>query len=128
MVFLTTNNIYDEEIIEKNAYPTVASCSQDKSVGLWNVREGKSLWKKQSHESPVACLAVVSHDSVIASGDVEGGIKLWDVKTEQDTALQGSHSAVVTVMVSGKDVIAKGKGDTGSNVLIVGYRDGYVKI
>ena len=128
MVFLTTNNIYDEEIIEKNAYPIVASCSQDKSVCLWNVREGKSLWKKQSHESPVACLAVVSHDSVIASGDVEGGIKLWDVKTEQDTALQGSHSAVVTAMVSGKDVILKGKGDTGSNLLIVGYRDGYVKI
>lgn len=128
MVFLTTNYIYDEEIIEKNAFPIAASCSQDKSVCLWNVLEGKSLWKKQSHETPVACLAVVSHDSQLASGDVEGGIKLWDVKTEQDTALQGSHSAVVTTMLTGKDVIGQGKGDVSSPLLMVGFRDGYVKI
>ena len=128
MAFLTTNYIYDEEIIEKNAFPIAASCSQDKSVCLWNVREGKSLWKKQSHETPVACLAVVSHDSQLASGDVEGGIKLWDVKTEQDTALQGSHSAVVTTMLTGKDVIGQGKGDVSRPLLMVGFRDGYVKI
>ena len=128
MVFVTNNDIYNEEIIEKNAYPIVASCSQDKSVCLWNVREGKSLWKKQSHESSVACLTMVAHDTLMASGDVEGGIKLWDVNTEQDTALQGSHSAVITSMVCVTDVIGHGKGDTGNQLLIVGFRDGYVKM
>lgn len=128
MVFLTTNDIYDEEIIEKNTYPIIASCSQDKSVCLWNVREGKSLWKKQTHESSVACLAVVSHDSLMASGDVEGEIKLWDVDTGQDTTLQGSHSAVVTGMLCGKDVIGKGQGDAENHLLIAGFRDGYVKM
>ncbi|KAJ7363566.1 hypothetical protein OS493_009726 [Desmophyllum pertusum] len=88
----------------------------------------KCLWKKQSHESSVACLTMVSHDALMASGDVEGGIKLWDVNTEQDTALQGSHSAVITSMLCGKDVIGQGKGDTGSPLLIVGFRDGYVKM
>lgn len=128
MVFVTTNDIYDEEIVEKNAYPIVASCSQDKSVCLWNVREGKSLWKKQSHESSVACLAVVSHNAQMASGDVEGGIKLWDINTGGETDLQGSHSAVVTTLLCGKDVVGQGKGDAGSPLLIVGFRDGYVKI
>ena len=128
MVFVTTNDIYNEDLIEKNASPIVASCSQDKSVCLWNVREGKSLWKKQSHESSVACLTMLSHDALMASGDAEGVIKLWDVKTEQDTTLQGNHSAVVTSMLCGKDVIEHGKDSTGSDLLIVGFRDGYVKI
>lgn len=128
MVFVTTNDIYNEELIDKNASPIVASCSQDKSVCLWNVREGKSLWKKQSHESSVACLTMLSHDALIASGDVQGGIRLWDVKTEQDTTLQGSHAAVITSMLHGKDVIGQGQDSTGSPLLIVGFRDGYVKI
>ena len=128
MVFVTTNDIYNEELIENNASPIVASCSQDKSVCLWNVREGKSLWKKQSHESSVARLTMLPLDALMASGDAEGGIKLWDVKTEQDTPLQGSHSAVITSMFCGKDVIGQGKDSTGSHLLIVGFRDGYVKI
>ena len=128
MVFVTTNDIYNEELIENNASPIVASCSQDKSVCLWNVREGKSLWKKQSHESSVARLTMLPLDALMASGDAEVGIKLWDVKTEQDTPLQGSHSAVITSMLCGKDVIGQGKDSTGSHLLIVGFRDGYVKI
>lgn len=128
MVFVTTNDIYNEQLIENNASPIVASCSQDKSVCLWNVREGKSLWKKESHESSVTCLTMLSLDVLMASGDAEGGIKLWDVKTEQDTPLQGSHSAVITSMLCGKDVIGQGKDSTGSRLLIVGFRDGYVKI
>lgn len=126
MVFITNNDIYNEEIIEKNVNPIVASCSQDKSVCVWNVREGGSLWKKQSHESSVACLTVVANNTLMASGDVEGSIKLWDINTEQATALQGSHSAVVTSMVCGKDVIGQGKG--GDQLLFVGFRDGSVKI
>lgn len=127
MVFLSTNDIYNEEVIEKNAYPVVASCSQDKSVCLWNVRKGKSLWKKQSHESSVACLTVICHNSLLASGDTEGGIRIWDVNNGQETVLQGSHSAVVAKMLCGKDVIGKGQGSADS-LLIVGFRDGYVKI
>ena len=125
MVFVTTNNIYNEEIIEKNAFPIVASCSQDKTVCLWNVREGKSLWKKQCSESTVACLTMVSHDTLMASGDVEGFIKLWDVNTGQDTTLQGSRQAVITSMLCGKDIIGQ---DTGNPLLIVGFRDGYIKM
>ncbi|XP_078375149.1 uncharacterized protein LOC144658580 [Oculina patagonica] len=125
MVFVTTNDIYNEEIIEKNAYPIVASSSQDKTVCLWNVREGKSLWRKQCSESSVACVTMVSHDTLMASGDVEGNIKLWDVNTGQDTALQGSHQAVITSMLCGKNIIGQ---DTGNPLLIVGFRDGYVKM
>ena len=125
-IFVTSNDVYNEEIIEKNVYPIVASCSQDKSVCVWNVREGRSLWKKQSHESSVACLTVFSNNTLMASGDVGGNIKLWDINTEQASPLQGSHSAVVTSMVCGKDVIGQERG--GDQLLFVGFRDGYVKM
>ena len=128
IVFVTTNDIYNEKVIEKNAYPIVASCSQDKTVCLWNVREGKSLWKNQTHESSVACLTMTSHNALMASGDVEGHIKLWDVNTGQDTALQGSRQAVITSLLCGKDTIGQGKDDTGNSLLIVGFRDGYINM
>ena len=110
VVFLTTNGIYDEEIIDNNAYPIIASCSQDKSVCFWNAREGKSLWKKWSHEASVTSLELIAHNSVLASGDVEGGIKLWDVSSGVHTALQGSHSDVITTMQCGNNVLGKSKG------------------
>ena len=128
VVFLTTNGIYDEEIIDNNAYPVIASCSQDKSVCIWNVREGKSLWKKSSHEASVTSLELIAHNSPLASGDVEGGIKLWDVSSGVHTALQGSHSDVITAMQCRNNVIGKEQGDCSSHLLMVGFRDGCVKM
>ena len=128
VVFLTTNGIYDEEIVDNNAYPIIASCSQDKSVCVWNVREGKSLWRKWSHKASVTSLEVIAHNSILASGDVEGRIKLWEVSSGVHTALQGSHADVITTMQCGNNVIGKDQGDCSSPLLMVGFRDGCVKM
>ena len=127
-IFVTSNDIYNEEIIDKTSYPVAASCGHDKCVCLWNLQEGKNIWSRQTHESPVTSLALVSADALMVSGDQGGGVKLWDIETGQDTAMQGSSSASVTAMLSGVDIIGQEKGKLHTPLVFVGFRDGYVKM
>lgn len=104
VIFVTTNDIYDKGIIEKSAHPIVASCGHDKSVGLWNAREGKSLWRKSDgHESAVSSLALIRPNDLFVSGDHVGVANLWDVTTGQHTKLEEEHTSIAKIVCGSDD-------------------------
>ncbi|KAK3754818.1 hypothetical protein QZH41_002134 [Actinostola sp. cb2023] len=118
VIFITTNDIYDERIIEKSAHPLVASCGQDKNVGIWNTREGKSLWRKSDgHDTSVSCLELIKPNALFASGDDMGVVNLWDVTTGEHTKLQEEHSSIAQIVC-----------ESNRNGLFVASRSGEVKI
>ncbi|XP_031554364.1 F-box/WD repeat-containing protein 7-like [Actinia tenebrosa] len=128
-IFVTTNDIYDENIIDKQASPVVASCGRDKMVSLWNAHEGKSVWKNcDAHETSVSSLALIKPETSFASGDQQGVVNIWDVTTGQNIKLQETHSSEVTRLCCGPDVFGSSKEVTGQSLLYVASRSGSVKL
>lgn len=118
VIFITTNDIYDESIVAKSAYSVIASCGQDKTVGLWNAREGKSLWRKsEGHESAVSCLALIKPSELFVSGDQTGIANLWDVTTGQCNKLPEEHNGSIAKMSTGN-----------ADQLFIASRSGVVKL
>jgi WD40 repeat protein len=57
-------------------------CSLDRpgsgSLCLWDAATGQPLWIKQGHESVVECVAFAPDEKVVASGGMDGVLKLWN--------------------------------------------------
>ena len=128
VVYVTSNDIYNEDLISQSSHPIIASSSEDKSVSLWNVREGKLIWKKDTHDTPVKSLAIVTHNALLASGDQGGTVNLWDVSTGQNTKLTEKHEGGVTTIVSGRNVFGQSKDDKKFPLLSVGCRKGCIRL
>lgn len=127
-IYITSNDIYNEDLISEASHPIVASCSMDKSVSLWSPREGKNMWRKEAHTTPVKHLSVVTHDALVASGDQGGAVKLWDINTGQNTELKDEHPGGVTTMLTSRNIFAQSKGGKKLGLLYVGCREGYIKL
>ena len=94
---------------------TVASCSADKSIKIWNFAPteagGSSLktsWD-DSHRAERACLIRIS--DVIASGSGDFLAKVWDIGDGGILALKGHTSAVQSLAVIGDRILATGSAD-----------------
>ena len=97
----------------------VASCSDDKSIKLWNADTGAELWTVRG-EKPIQCLAFSRNGRILAAGDgyVSGGkdysIRLYDAEsgTQIGCPLSG-HSRFVNSVCWNKDgtKLASGSAD-----------------
>ncbi len=63
---------------------TLASASSDGTVRLWNASRRELLATLLGHTDSVTAVAF-SHDGALASGSLSG-VKLWDVRTRNETA------------------------------------------
>lgn len=98
-------------------------------VSLWKAHEGKSVWKNSdAHETSVSSLALIEPESSFASGDQQGVVNIWDVRTGQNTKLQETHSSEVTKLCCGPDVFGQSKDITDQSLLYVASRSGSVKL
>lgn len=60
---------------------TLASVSDDATIGLWNVETGSRLKTLKGHTGRIASVSFSPDGKVLASGSVIGSIRLWDVET-----------------------------------------------
>ncbi|MDJ0570116.1 MAG: hypothetical protein QNJ53_13875 [Pleurocapsa sp. MO_192.B19] len=60
---------------------TLASSSENQTVKLWDIHEGKYLKTFTGHTSQVQSVAFSSDGQILASSSSDETIKLWDVRT-----------------------------------------------
>ncbi|RMG36563.1 MAG: hypothetical protein D6725_10385 [Planctomycetota bacterium] len=70
----------------------ILSCSEDGTVRLWDVRNGRVL-RTWNHGAPVADIAVLGDGSRLASAAANGTARLWDFNGRQLAELKGRIDA-----------------------------------
>ncbi|XP_035658626.1 lissencephaly-1 homolog [Branchiostoma floridae] len=103
-----------------NFQPILASCSEDKTVRVWNITEGSELWVGTEHRSAVTCLVLWEEESILCSGDQDGDVHMWDCPTGQNRGSLRGHDGGVTKMVVYKS--------GGYTVLLAGTGQGDIKM
>ncbi|HEX2618953.1 MAG TPA: PKD domain-containing protein [Phototrophicaceae bacterium] len=76
----------------------VAVSNNDGSVGIWNVNtthRSQILYRFQGHTSPVKTVDWNPMGELVASGDMNGVIKIWSAVNGQDVKTISAHSGVV---------------------------------
>ncbi|WMP17300.1 nSTAND1 domain-containing NTPase [Thiothrix lacustris] len=92
---------------------TIATDSNDNTVGLWDATSGQLLKTLQGHTGFVNALVYSPNGKVIASGSADNTIRLWDAKNGQLLKVLSGHSAGVAALAynpNGK-TIASASGD-----------------
>ena len=97
----------------------LASAGNDMSLRLWNVqecREETSL--AQGYGETEGVTAVAMAGAVLASGEAEGGIRLWEADRREETGrLSGHNGSVNDLSFSADGTVLASGGDDG-NVLV----------
>ncbi|KAF8836597.1 WD40 repeat-like protein [Paxillus ammoniavirescens] len=102
----------------------VVSCSDDKTVRIWNVENGEQEGSSMEHEDRVYGLAVTRDGKRILSGSEDKKIKVWDVETHELLAEWGNHTGgILSISLSPDDRLAA-IGDTNGKIVIRETREG----
>ncbi|KAF8835169.1 WD40 repeat-like protein, partial [Paxillus ammoniavirescens] len=85
-----------EKIIRRIAYfpggERVVSCSDDKTVRIWDVEKGKQEGSSMAQEGWIDGLAVTRDGKRVLSGGEGGRIRVWDVETHELIEEWTSHT------------------------------------
>src|SRR5436190_9949270 len=60
---------------------TLASSSRDKTVKLWNAREGKLITTLDAHTDDVYCVSFTTKGGLLATCSADKTIRIWDIRT-----------------------------------------------
>jgi COMPASS component SWD3 len=83
---------------------TIASCSADSTVKLWNAATGALMHTLEGHLAGINTISFSPDSKVLASGSDDKLIRLWDVETGKcmPTPLVGHHNYVYSLAFSPK--------------------------
>lgn len=82
----------------------IASCSDDATIKVWDLKTNTVLFTLQEHYARVICLIQLPEpDNRLASGSFDTSIRLWDLNTQKCTLQLGEHEAWVLDMIILKD-------------------------
>ncbi len=76
--------------------------SGDTSIWLWNVAEGKTVFKLEGYTLPVGSLAFSPDGKTLASGGDDGTIRLWDVEKGKFIRQMDSAGHMIAYSPDGK--------------------------
>ncbi len=77
---------------------TLASGSEDKTVILWNTKNGAERATLRGHEEWVTAVVFSVDGKIVASGDTDGVIKVWDVSTGNERATLRGHKNTINAL------------------------------
>ena len=83
--------IRDLEMIDEH---TIASCSEDKTIKVWDLNEKKLLYTLEGHGEGVKCIKLLK-DGRLASGAYDNLVKLWDLNEKKCVATLKGHTGHV---------------------------------
>jgi WD40 repeat protein/DNA-binding SARP family transcriptional activator len=92
---------------------SLASCSTDQMVRLWDVQTGQSLKTLSGHASDVRSVTFSSDGQTLASGSDDRTVRLWDIQTGQSLKTLSGHTSLVQSVVFSPDgqTLASGSDD-----------------
>jgi serine/threonine protein kinase len=82
---------------------TLATGSDDGSVGLWDAVTGQSKGVLQGHGSAVFTVAFAHRGRFLVSGGGDGTLRLWDIASRQQEALLSAGGTVRRVAIAPDD-------------------------
>jgi len=68
------------------------TCSEDGSLGVWNLQTGKYIANWQDGESPVYSIGLSVDGKRVVSGGEDGVVRLWNMETGKVLAKWTGHT------------------------------------
>ena len=75
----------------------LSSCSDDKTIKIWDTASGKELFTLKAHTSNVFSLTLLSN-GWLASGSSDKAIKLWDLEERKEVRTLKGHTGAIAYM------------------------------
>ncbi|KIJ05957.1 hypothetical protein PAXINDRAFT_92705 [Paxillus involutus ATCC 200175] len=106
----------------------VVSCSNDKTVRIWDVEKGEQEGTSMVHEGGVHALAVTKDGKRILSGGEDKRIIVWDVETHERIEEWADHTGKIhCIALSPDDRLAASGGMSSGEIVIREMRSGNIK-
>ena len=90
-----TSSFRTVEMTNDNKY--IISCSEDKTIRIWNLSEKKKLW---GHTFSIRSITVISDNKYIVSGSWDKTIRVWSLLKKTRNCLQGRLGGVNSVAIT----------------------------
>lgn len=87
--------------------------SQDNSVKLWNLSNGKCE-ATSTHEAPVCSVAIVANEKKAISASVDGTVKVWEIPSMNELAswTAGGGLTQIAALEDGRRILSSSKDNT----------------
>jgi WD40 repeat protein len=77
----------------------LVSGSRDKTIRVWNLTTGLAEKSFNTNSEGVGCLLVLDDNQLLASGEFDFLIKLWNIKTARLVTYLKGHTESVIIMI-----------------------------
>ena len=99
--------VRDLELVNEN---TLASCSEDKCICIWDLNNKKLITKLRGHNEGVKCIKYLGNNK-LASGGYDNLIMIWNLETDKCEKKLAGHTGHVFCL----DVLVDGRLISGAN-------------
>lgn len=96
-------HVGDVNVVRFSSNQRLVTGGDDKTVRLWRVGDGRRVGPLRKHGDVVRDIAISRRANMIASGSVDGIIKLWDLRNGRPITSFGDRRFEVTSLSFGPD-------------------------